>query len=753
MKKWVVSQRVGCENPHDMNASFMKRYKLIPVGGVAARLSEHPSKGRAYCFLPLPIDTGLPIHIHGYFALDHESRRHLWEDEHCDELSTWNNAILEHIVAPSYASLLTWLKRFFIDKHGMSDPIPERKMEDMRILFRKYHAYFPHTGNNPYWKHLVESVYRLVVKHATEIFPLFSTDHSDFYIKWKSPVNIKDQAKHGYFNTLDKQLPGVRHSQYSIGKGITLVEHKRLSKILLKVGFPLLESPEWILRKMRQACGQIERPDSVNVLEVSPSNVTSFLREPNPLKEDLPARISKTRIGDVESLASVIDYCKKAETFDNLDRLPLLLTQDEVLRQFSVNEESRVFVSEFYKLFEACSQEFLHRRFLYSFPTARDNGPFRKLDVSAIARLLERCTPFLITYSEEYIPFDRRLQLEWFEQLWDLLGSIVAEAKNKELRSRREHDIHNIRLILTNFAVLPIVPMNYRNTQLTALSEILQLAPISLAETVIYQPRSRPILEALQTLNVYKCYLDQDNCKHWDAKQSMSNFAANVDNPKHVLCVLLHVVRVDENSFKELTRSQHEHILLHFSTCDDSSVIEGLKNIPCFESIGGDFVKLVNCRSVFVLPSKIPKQEQDIWLNKTNALFLQANPSLTNIYKKLKLCDTTELEVYAIFILPAFDSFSGEAKIAHLLRVQEILRTEIDRGEAIEKLKLHNIHLIEDASGTLRKASYFFDPEKELFSVLLTTDDFPPDYIQTKLGLEFLRGMGLQTESHKRFVP
>ena len=33
--------------------------------------------GRAFCFLPLPVLTGLPVHINGYFELS-SNRRDIW---------------------------------------------------------------------------------------------------------------------------------------------------------------------------------------------------------------------------------------------------------------------------------------------------------------------------------------------------------------------------------------------------------------------------------------------------------------------------------------------------------------------------------------------------------------------------------------------------------------------------------------------------------------------------------------------------
>ncbi|MCE9529704.1 MAG: hypothetical protein K8T89_00975 [Planctomycetes bacterium] len=52
--------------------------KAVPLGGAAARIDNRPgsalTKGKAYCALPLPVETGLQVHLNGYFDLD--SSRH-----------------------------------------------------------------------------------------------------------------------------------------------------------------------------------------------------------------------------------------------------------------------------------------------------------------------------------------------------------------------------------------------------------------------------------------------------------------------------------------------------------------------------------------------------------------------------------------------------------------------------------------------------------------------------------------------------
>jgi hypothetical protein len=73
---------------------------LNPVGSAA---------GRAFCFLPLPVSTGLPVAVNGYFELS-SNRRDVW---HGGDMAgagaaraRWNEALLADAVAPAYLQLL-----------------------------------------------------------------------------------------------------------------------------------------------------------------------------------------------------------------------------------------------------------------------------------------------------------------------------------------------------------------------------------------------------------------------------------------------------------------------------------------------------------------------------------------------------------------------------------------------------------------------------------------------------------------------
>ncbi|CAF2017384.1 unnamed protein product [Brassica napus] len=65
--------------------------------------------GRAFCFLPLPITTGLPAHINAYFELS-SNRRDLWFGNDMagggKVRSDWNLYLIEEVVVPAYGHLL-----------------------------------------------------------------------------------------------------------------------------------------------------------------------------------------------------------------------------------------------------------------------------------------------------------------------------------------------------------------------------------------------------------------------------------------------------------------------------------------------------------------------------------------------------------------------------------------------------------------------------------------------------------------------
>ena len=102
---------------------------LLPLGGAAVRLlptgnntflplpakvdgDEPKPNGAIFCYLPLPIHSGLPLHINGAFTVA-SNRRHLHskleDDKRCYGFE-WNKVLMQDSVLSAYFSLLEDIK-------------------------------------------------------------------------------------------------------------------------------------------------------------------------------------------------------------------------------------------------------------------------------------------------------------------------------------------------------------------------------------------------------------------------------------------------------------------------------------------------------------------------------------------------------------------------------------------------------------------------------------------------------------------
>lgn len=97
--------------------------KPIPLAGAAARVrstcESEPLKGVVYCMLPLPGNSGLPVHLNGFFALDPSRRATAFDGGDLvgkdARRAIWNTLLAEHGVARAYASLISAHKEYLKD--------------------------------------------------------------------------------------------------------------------------------------------------------------------------------------------------------------------------------------------------------------------------------------------------------------------------------------------------------------------------------------------------------------------------------------------------------------------------------------------------------------------------------------------------------------------------------------------------------------------------------------------------------------
>ena len=88
--------------------------KFLPWANIAAHLTRNGkqppnTKGNAFCFLPLPAETGFAVHINGYFELS-ANRRDIWSGSDMTGAgkvrSDWNRLLLWDVISPLYTEVL-----------------------------------------------------------------------------------------------------------------------------------------------------------------------------------------------------------------------------------------------------------------------------------------------------------------------------------------------------------------------------------------------------------------------------------------------------------------------------------------------------------------------------------------------------------------------------------------------------------------------------------------------------------------------
>lgn len=144
---------------------------LLPWASVAACISDDLSDddglkcGRAFCFLPLPVRTGLTVQVNGYFEVS-SNRRGIWYGADMDRSgkvrSIWNRLLLEDVIAPAFKSLLLGVQ-------GILGPTS------------LYYSLWPRGDFEEPWSILVKHVYQNIVQA-----PVLHTDVGGG--KWVSPA-------------------------------------------------------------------------------------------------------------------------------------------------------------------------------------------------------------------------------------------------------------------------------------------------------------------------------------------------------------------------------------------------------------------------------------------------------------------------------------------------------------------------------------------------------------------------------------
>ena len=774
-EKWLIVQQIGLEK--EVQTNILQAYRncdlgMLPRGGVACLLErksirkDTQRKSKAYCFLPLPLETDLPVHINGHFALD-RARRGLWRDESGHGYrSDWNSTLLNDVIASCYLTLLDEA-RSLLELPIQSTVNLRCSKADLVSKLKAYEKLFPRHISvlDLYWQTLVRSVYRGIDNKELRLLPVMR-DASEgsmhaVELAWLPPTGTGNNR--AFFN--DLQTHGCfsrKRNVLSAGRKDDSVEDRQcFERILLETGFNLVHFSIAVFQALEYS--------GVRCNCIRPSSVMEFYKTFNsqdPLCKigSFPIDVRKTPFKNTNGVILVLRYCKDHRQFLNdLSGLPLLLTQDCCLRVFS--ERDRKFLSRYHDVLPKSKEMFVHDQVMkdvFDDAAIHQASVFMPFDVNAFARHLG--DTLSLGYSGAWYPDNPAVpNRHWMFKVWTFLAEVLKSSPNylSHIRSMLKP--------LSNWSLLPAtemirIPRSEDKNAYDVVEENI-LVPLELAESVLDLAdsvlSSEPLVKALRKLCMPELNHDvlfptgmsglvsTDLCAYSLAR----HIVASLNTPKSLLAALVYNLSLKPQSqVGQLEPHDCIIILKYFNDTVHSlssvNDVEMLRKLPFYRATNGDLIRLDGKR-VCILPTGLPSSEMDSLQREVDVVFVESLTVLSDLYRFLGFESISTVDMYCTFVLRHFQTFSKEARHAHLEYIRDgllpsVLKNKQDEQKVLDCLRSTEVITVKE--DVLKRASGFHDPRNKVFKAMLSEDMFPPEPFKSKEWLKFLRKIGMIQE-------
>ena len=806
-ERWLIVQRIGFERK--VNDSIIDAYQnhdlgMLPRGGVACLLQRKSVENepvqrtkKVYCFLPLPIETNLPVHINGHFALDHEARTNFWRNESGGYKRDWNNVLMSDIITSCYLTLLDKARSFYhLPVTHTSEEVTLSCSKDwLAANVDIFERLFPSMAQgNPYLITLVKSVYQEMNRKCLRFLPVLRDNTSEdstpiCQLAWLPLTgNGKDKA---FFNCLGENdfFSAVQTRRFSESENeMERLNAKRASfeKILLQTGFNLVTFSLSVFKEAQES--------GVRPCCVSPSDVIEFYKSfsgeiPLCKVRSLYVDVKDTPFRNVETVTTILTYCKDSDKFlEKLSGLPLLVTQDNHLHAFSTIDPK--FLSRHHGILPQCKEMFVHdhvRINIFGKAESLKASVFTRFDVNSFAANLHRTLPQGYINSGKYVEWNPNQAIEpnfeWVNRVWKFLAEAIDDALSEWKRKQKEISRNNqavnesvvlqplskeeetriIRTVLEPLAQWCILPCTETANSPREISpsgvQVKQyLLPLSLSESVIHLPShdatNREVVDVLRLVNLPE--LNGRVLLSTSATHTLPNsfryacrLVASIDSPKLILKALDAKMTRDTHSLHGKLKATECRTILGYFSKNVKDLSEGdkrpLKRLPFYEAIHGGLLS-IDDNSVCVVPVDVPSKGMEVLESVSDVVFLKWWYGLSDLQKFLEFESTSSVDMYCKFILKFFHLFSSEARLVHLEHIRDrilnqVFAKEDDKQRLLYCLETTNI--IPSSDGTFVKANCYYDPENEVFKALLSDDLFPPEPFNSEEWLPFLKRIGL----------
>ncbi|XP_066462105.1 sacsin-like [Eleutherodactylus coqui] len=694
--RWLIVRQLGSEDLNDFDTleeiSTNLQQTLIPHGSIAACINRS-IKGRAFYTLPLPLETGLPVHVNANFIVD-AARRNICKEDGDSPKTAWKTFLLSNLIAPLYCYLLECLR----ESLNSRTLLHFHSFDSCKIFLDDYLSFFPINNDcvPPQWKTVVTKVYWTLFEKKLQVIPV--------YKKYKTKKSVKNNVVVEWSN---------------IGKSIITEEpffltselNENLELVLLNINMQLAYG-ELLCHAFKEA--------GVNVLEVNPQALCHFLREIPLLPNggSLPAPVSNSIFKDERICKLLLEFCLKdslSKSEVDLQGVPLLVTVDGLLHYFD-KDEPKMF-SYYSKLFPGASNEFLKHWENGLWEKLKKYGFVRRLDIKSSFTLVKNYLGPMYEMSPKTDARPLPLSQEaaaWLKGLWEFFRSeVIRQKTNKE-----QEQFDEILAIFNEWAIVPVCfkmsPSKENGKNVLPLADLknicypgdimvhylLKLGFPELDLTVLehyFIPYVKPHMLNTENLELLLEQLSSRNDLQWKSMK-----ATDLDQ---LLSWILHALPAKQNN----------------------NLLNKLKSLPLFETIEGKRQNLIAFQKIYLLDATFDLEPFQLSNLHPSTVYLKPNDLNKKLGQcmKIQLIKDLDLLLHLLLDLSTFK----ESQLLHILRMVLQVEGYIDFQSKEEQIitSLKPVRLIRDQRGVLREASNFYDNKVELFSVLELQEYFIPD--------------------------
>lgn len=741
---WLICNRSGFSNMAKVLKSVISAHKnrditLFPRGGVAACVTHNYKKPyRAFCFLPLSLETGLPFHVNGHFALD-SARRNLWrDDDGVGVRSDWNSSLMTALVAPAYVELLGQLKkRNFPGTDPTISVLHNTPIHTVKDILKKFLSFFPvnRLDLQPDWYCLVKAVYACIYEDSKRLLPVVrapNVDGSDMQsaviITWVN-MSAVNSGRPYFDNLLQDELHQMKSMEYNITTRKTVAENVyRLKHLLLEIGFNLVYYCDETANLYHCLVDA-----GIPVTHATPSDVRQFLMTFSSPDTSchigkLPCRLQQTNLKLFHSLKLLVDYCLKdaEENEIQIEGLPLLITLDNVLQIFDVKQPK--FLTTYHELIPSRKDLFMNTLYLRYTNILLSSKVAKVFDINSFADLLSSVLPREYK-TKVFVPWKDNFASEsWLKSAWHF----ISESVNVKDDQYNPPTFDTVVETLKDWALLPGIKFTVSPGQLI-IPDGDVLLPFSLMHIAIFpNAQSDKVFHTLMKTGCIQLALNKICSKDNILLPLLAGHTANIDNPMSILRAIHHMIQTSTFRTEKIAENDFDALLMYFNcnlshlTSEDATNI--LKSLPCYKSVSGRYITLSKYGTCYVLTKSIPAAEVEKWSHSSSFAFLEEKIHLKELYTALGCVPVDDLEIYSKHLLPKFENLSYQAKLEHLIYLKNCLCNLEESCTLKEQLfaKLEDLAFIHDASGRLKSAKHFYDRTVKVFEVMLSEKLFIP---------------------------